>query len=157
MQSDLTKSINMLDHSDLPDGLRNSFYGSHWFSMGVCQEGLNKAGKAADAYRRAAGYMDSAGENAEDGVNPYIKALCHFRRANCLCRRDEQEYYGALFEYNNAIRLIEEMPVSKERNENLRQLLASRGSLYEAFREIDLAKADFRRAESLKSASDHES
>ena len=156
MQSDLTKSINMLDHSDLPDDLRNSFYGSHWFSMGVCQEGLNKAGKAADAYRRAAGYMDSAGDNAKDSVNPYIKALCHFRRANCLCRRDEQEYYGALFEYNNAIRLIEEMPVSKERNENLRQLLASRGSLYEAFREIDLAKADFHRAENLKSASDSE-
>lgn len=156
MQSDLTKSINMLDHSDLPDELRNSFYGSHWFSMGVCQEGLNKAGKAADAYRRAAGYMDSASDDTDGGVNPYVKALCHFRRANCLCRRDEQEYYGALFEYNNAISLIEQLPASKERNENLRQLLASRGSLYEAFREIDLAKADFRRAESLKSAPDPE-
>ncbi len=156
MQSDLTKSITMLDHSDLPDQLRNSFYGSHWFSMGVCQEGLNKAGKAADAYRRAARYMDSATDSTDGSVNPYIKALCHFRRANCLCRRDEQEYYGALFEYNNAICLIEQLPASKERNENLRQLLASRGSLYEAFREIDLAKADFRRAESLKSVSDPE-
>ena len=156
MQSDLTKSINMLDHSELPDELRNSFYGSHWFSMGVCQEGLNKAGKAADAYRRAAGYMDAASDDQEHGVNPYLKALCHFRRANCLCRRDEQEYYGALFEYNNAIRLIEEMPASKERNENLRQLLASRGSLYEAFREIDLARADFLRAESLKSTGEWE-
>ena len=119
--------------------------------MGVCQEGLNKIGRAADAYRKAAGYMDRSGE--ETGSDAYMKALCHFRRAICLCRRDEQEYYGALYEYDKAIRLIEKMPVTRERNENLRQLLSSRGSLYEAFREIDLAHADFTRAESLRSAS----
>ena len=55
MQSDLSDSIDMLDKSKLPDELLGSFYGSHWFSMGVCQEGLHKIGKAADAYRRAAG------------------------------------------------------------------------------------------------------
>ena len=150
MQSDLSESINMLDKSKLPDELLGSFYGSHWFSMGVCQEGLHRIGKAADAYRRAAGYMDkSIGDGDQDA---YMKALCHFRRAVCLCRREEQEYYGALYEYSKAINLLEKMPASNEKNENLRQLLSSRGSLYEAFREIDLAKADFSRAESLRSA-----
>ena len=120
--------------------------------MGVCQEGLHKNGKAADAYRRAAGYIDKSIDSEDNGS--YMKALCHFRRAVCLCRRDEQEYYGALYEYNKAIKLLENMPASNEKNENLRQLLSSRGSLYEAFREIDLAKADFKRAESLRSVKD---
>ena len=152
MQSDLSDSIDMLDKSKLPDELLGSFYGSHWFSMGVCQEGLHKIGKAADAYRRAAGYMDKSVGDGDQGA--YMKALCHFRRAVCLCRREEQEYYGALYEYNKAINLLENMPASSEKNENLRQLLSSRGSLYEAFREIDLAKADFSRAESLRTVKD---
>ena len=152
MQSDLSESINLLDKSELPDELLGSFYSSHWFSMGVCQEGLNKNGKAADAYRRAAGYMEKSGNSEDSGI--YMKALCHFRRAVCLCRREEQEYYGALYEYNKAIKLLENMPASTEKNENLRQLLSSRGSLYEAFREIDLAKADFTRAESLRAVKD---
>ncbi len=152
MQSDLTESIDCLGKSELPDEMLSPFYGSHWFSMGVCQEGLNRIGKAADAYRRAAGYMDKA--PAGTGSDAYLKALCHFRRAVCLCRRDEQEYYGALYEYNKAIGLVESMPATRERNENLRQLLSSRGSLYEAFREIDLARADFRRAESLRASGD---
>ncbi len=152
MQSDLSESIDLLDKSKLPDELLGSFYGSHWFSMGVCQEGLNKIGKAADAYRRAAGYMDKSVSDGDQGA--YMKALCHFRRAVCLCRREEQEYYGALYEYNKAINLLETMPASNEKNENLRQLLSSRGSLYEAFREIDLAKADFSRAESLRTVRD---
>ncbi len=152
MQSDLTKSIDLLGKSELPDEMLSSFYGSNWFSMGVCQEGLHKIGKAADAYRRAAGYMDKSGNSEDSGA--YMKALCHFRRALCLCRREEQEYYGALYEYNNAIRLLEDMPASREKNENLSQLLSSRGSLYEAFREIDLAKADFSRAESLRTTTE---
>lgn len=155
MQSDLSESIHLLDKSQLPDELLGSFYGSHWFSMGVCQEGLNKNGKAADAYRRAAGYMDKSIDNEDSGT--YMKALCHFRRAVCLCRREEQEYYGALYEYNKAIKLLEKMPASSEKDENLRQLLSSRGSLYEAFREIDLAKADFSRAESLKAVNENPS
>ena len=152
MQSDLSESINMLDKSKLPDELLGSFYGSHWFSMGVCQEGLHKNGKAADAYRRAAKYMDRSSDGEDSGT--FMKALCHFRRAVCLCRREEQEYYGALYEYSKAINLLEKMPASSEKNENLRQLLSSRGSLYEAFREIDLAKADFSRAESLRTVKD---
>lgn len=152
MQSDLSESIDLLDKSKLPDELLGSFYGSHWFSMGVCQEGLHKIGKAADAYRKAAGYMDKSAGDGDQGA--YMKALCHFRRAVCLCRREEQEYYGALYEYNKAINLLETMPASNEKNENLRQLLSSRGSLYEAFREIDLAKADFSRAESLRTVKD---
>ena len=150
MQSDLSESIGLLDKSKLPDELLGSFYGSHWFSMGICQEGLNKNGKAADAYRKAAGYMDKSLEIDDSGA--YMKALCHFRRAVCLCRREEQEYYGALYEYDKAIKLLEKMPASDEKNENLRQLLTSRGSLYEAFREIDLARADFVRAESLRTS-----
>lgn len=149
MQSDLTQSIDLLGKSELPDELLNSFYGSNWFSMGVCQEGLHKIGKAADAYRKAAGYMDKSGPGEDSGA--YMKALCHFRRAMCLCRREEQEYYGALYEYNNAIKLLEGMPASREKDENLSQLFSSRGSLYEAFREIDLAREDFSRAESLRS------
>ena len=149
MQSDLTRSIDMLGKSELPDEMLNSFYGSNWFSMGVCQEGLHKIGKAADAYRKAAGYMDKGGNSEDSGA--YMKVMCHFRRAICLCRREEQEYYDALYEYNNAIRLLEEMPASPKTSEQLSQLLSSRGSLYEAFREIDLAKADFSRAESLRS------
>ena len=152
MQSDLSESIHLLDQSKLPDEMLGSFYSSHWFSMGVCQEGLNKNGKAADAYRKAAGYMDQSSPGEDSGA--YMKALCHFRRAVCLCRREEQEYYGALYEYNKAIKLLENMPASNEKNENLRQLLSSRGSLYEAFREIDLTKADFSRAESLKTVKD---
>ena len=152
MQSDLKQSIGLLDQSGMPRELLSSFYGSHWFSMGVCQEGLNRNGKAADAYNKAAKYLDVSGRSDGEDDNAYLKVLCHFRRAVCLCRREEQEYYGALYEYNNAISLLEGMPSSKEKNENLRQLLSSRGSLYEAFREIDLAKADFRRAESLKNA-----
>ena len=152
MQSDLTESIDILGKSKLPEDILSQFYGSHWFSMGVCQEGLNKIGKAADAYRKAVGYMDK-NKNADDS-DAYMKALCHFRRAICLCRREEQEYYGALYEYNKAIKLIEGMPASDEKNENLRRVLSSRGSLYEAFREIDLAKADFHRAESLRAAPD---
>ena len=153
MQSDLTESIDMLDKSKLPDELLGSFYGSHWFSMGVCQEGLHKIGKAADAYRKAAGYMDKSLDTEDNGI--YMKALCHFRRAVCLCRREEQEYYGALYEYNKAIKLIEKMPDSNEKVEKLSQLLSSRGSLYEAFREIDLAKADFSRAEKLRSVKEN--
>ena len=153
MQSDLSESIDMLDKSKLPDELLGSFYGSHWFSMGVCQEGLHRIGKAADAYRRAAGYMDKSTPDGDQGA--YMRALCHFRRAVCLCRREEQEYYGALYEYDKAINLLEKMPASHEKNENLSQLLSSRGSLYEAFREIDLAKADFSRAESLRSVKDN--
>ena len=156
MQSDLSQSIELLDRSDLPEEMRSSFYGSHWFSMGVCQEGLHKAGKAADAYRRAARYMDNAPDSEENGISPYMKALCHFRRANCLCRREAQEFYGALNEYNHAIRLVEALPASRERDHNLSQLLASRGSLYEAFREVELAREDFRRAERLKKAEDGE-
>ena len=152
MQSDLTESIDLLDQSELPDELLGNFYGSHWFSMGICQEGLHRNGKAADAYRKAAGYMEKSNDSEDSGA--YMKALCHFRRAVCLCRREEQEYYGALYEYNKAIKLLENMPASSEKNENLRQLLSSRGSLYEAFREIDLAKADFSRAESLRTVQD---
>ncbi len=153
MHADLTQSIDMLDHSGMPQELLNSFYGSHWFSMGVCQEGLHKDGKAADAYRKAAKYMSSSKERTEDGSNVFLQALCHFRRAVCLCKRDEQEFYGALFEYNNAIDLLEHLPSSKEKNENLKQVLSSRANLYEVFREIDLAKADYRRAEQLGAAS----
>ncbi len=152
MQSDLKESIELLDKSKLPDEMLGSFYSSNWFSMGVCQEGLNRNGKAADAYRKAAGYMEKSVDSEDTGN--YMKALCHFRRAVCLCRREEQEYYGALYEYNKAINLLENMPASNEKNENLRQLLSSRGSLYEAFREIDLAKADFSRAESLREVND---
>lgn len=151
MHSDLTKSLNMLDQSGMPEEILNSFYGSHWFSMGVCQEGLHKVGKAADAYRKAAKYMSSSKRGARDDSNVFMQALCHFRRAVCLCRRDEQEFYGALFEYNNAIDLLEHLPASKEKNENLKQCLSSRANLYEVFREIDLAKADYSRAEMLGS------
>lgn len=154
MHSDLTKSINMLDKSGMPEEILNSFYGSHWFSMGVCQEGLHKVGKAADAYRKAANYMSSSKRSGGDDSNTFMQALCHFRRAVCLCRRDEQEFYGALFEYNNAIDLLEHLPSSKEKNENLKQCLSSRANLYEVFREIDLAKADYSRAERLGSVSE---
>ncbi len=154
MHSDLTKSIDMLDGSGMPQEILNSFYGSHWFSMGVCQEGLHMAGKAADSYRKAAKYIRSSDENSHDDSNTFMRAMCHFRRAVCLCRRDEQEFYGALFEYNNAIGLLENLPSSKEKNENLRQFLSSRGNLYEVFREIDLAKADYSRAEMLGSAAE---
>lgn len=154
MHADLSQSIEMLDHSGMPEQLLKPFYGSHWFSMGVCQEGLNKVGKAADAYRKAAGYMQSSDEESSDGSNVFLHALCHFRRAVCLCKRDEQEFYGALFEYNNAINLLENLPSSREKNENLKQVLSSRANLYEVFREIDLAKEDYRRAESLGTAAD---
>lgn len=154
MHADLTKSLNMLDKSGMPEEMLNSFYGSHWFSMGMCQEGLHKVGKAADAYRKAAKYMSSSKRGARDDSNTFLQALCHFRRAVCLCRRDEQEFYGALFEYNNAIDLLEHLPSSKEKNENLKQCLSSRANLYEVFREIDLAKADYSRAEMLGSASE---
>lgn len=154
MHSDLTKSIDMLDNSGMPEEILNSFYGSHWFSMGVCQEGLHKIGKAADAYRKAAKYMSSSKEASRDSSNVFMQALCHFRRAICLCRRDEQEFYGALFEYNNAIDLLENLPSSKEKNENLKQVLSSRANLYEVFREIDLAKADYSRAEMLGKAAE---
>lgn len=148
MHSDLAKSIDMLDHSGMPDDILNGFYGSHWFSMGVCQEGLHKIGQAADAYRKAAKYMSSSSGSGEE-PNVFMQALCHFRRAVCLCRRDEQEFYGALGEYNNAIDLLENLPASGEKNENLKQVLSSRANLYEVFREIDLAKADYSRAEKL--------
>ena len=81
-----------------------------------------------------------------------MEALCHFRRGVCLCRRDEQEFYGALGEYNSAIDLLEHLPASGEKDENLRQVLSSRANLYEVFREIDLAQADYRRAERLGGA-----
>lgn len=151
MQSDLAQSIDLLDHSGMPDEVLNGFYGSHWFSMGVCQEEMHRIGQAADAYRKAAGYMRSS-EEREETPHVFMEALCHFRRGVCLCRRDEQEFYGALGEYNSAIDLLEHLPASGEKDENLRQVLSSRANLYEVFREIDLAQADYRRAERLGGA-----
>jgi tetratricopeptide (TPR) repeat protein len=150
MQADLTKSIDILDKSDVPDGALDSMYGENWYSLGVCLEELNKAGRAADSYRTAEKYLTASQSSKDDMLNTMMRIMCHFRRANCLYLRDEQEYYGALSEYDNAVKLLEELPPSMEKNQRLIAVLTSRGSLYETFREIDLAKADYAQAEQLR-------
>lgn len=153
MQADLTESIHILDRSEAPEGALDSIYGEHWYSLGVCQEELDKVGCAADSYRKAEKYLKASKSSDDDMVNIIMQVMCHFRRANCLYRRDEQEYYGALSEYDNAVKILEELPSSVEKNERLIAILTSRGNLYEAFREIDLAKADYKRVEQLRKES----
>ena len=149
MHNDLSKSIDMLDSSKAPKEILNSLYGDHLFSLALCQEELDKAGNAADSYRRASRHFGAIESDGDFG-NIDMQAVCHFRRAGCLCKRDEHEYYGALTEYDNAIALLEKLPPSSEKNERLSAVLTSRGGLYEAFRELDLAREDYKRAESLK-------
>lgn len=153
MQADLTESIRVLDRSEAPKGALDSIYGEHWYSLGVCQEELDRIGYAADSYRNAEKYLKASKSSDDDIVNIIMQVMCHFRRANCLYRRDEQEYYGALSEYDNAVKILEELPSSIEKNERLIAVLTSRGNLYEAFREIDLARADYKRVEELRKES----
>lgn len=148
MHSDLSQSIDMLDKSQAPKEMLNSLYGEHLFALAICQEELDNDGNAADSYRKASQHFSAVGD--DDFGNIDMQAVCHFRRANCLCRRDEHEYYGALAEYDSAVSLLEKLPPSSEKNERLSAVLTSRGGLYEAFRQLDLAREDYQRAESLK-------
>lgn len=148
MHDDLTESIKMLDNSEAPEGSLDSIYGEHWYSLGICQEEMEKVGHAADSYRKAEKYLVSS-KSSDDVTNVLMRVMCHFRRANCMYLRDEQEYYGALSEYDNAVKLLDKLPPSVEKNQRLMAVLASRGKLYETFREIDLAKADYERVEQL--------
>ncbi len=148
MHNDLSKSIDVLNSSKAPRGILDPICGEHMFALALCEEELNKDGTAADSYRKASQYFSSS--NQEDFGNIDMQAVCHFRRANCLCRRDEHEYYGALAAYDSAVALLERLPPSSNKNEKLSTVLTSRGSLYEAFRELELAQEDYKRAESLR-------
>ncbi len=149
MQSDLSKSIDVLDRSQVPKELLNSVYGEHLFVLGICQEEMDNAGNAADSYRRASQHL-SAAATESDSENLNMQMVCHFRRAKCLCKRDEHEFYGALTEYNSTLELLEKLPPSGEKNEQISAVLYSRGELYEAFKELELARDDYKRAESLR-------
>lgn len=150
MQDDLTKAIYMLDNSDMPKAMLNQMYGDNWYLLAICQEKMNNLGRAADSYLKASKYFSAIESPDNKFVNTINEGMCHFYRANCLCQRDEREYYGALSEYNNAVKLLEELPSSAEKNERLAAILSLRGRLYELICEIDLANADYRRVEQLK-------
>lgn len=150
MKNDLEQSIAMLDKSKAPREMLHSMYGEHLFSLALCHEELNDDGSAAESYRKALTHLDAVqSEDEDDFGNIDMRALCHLRRANCLFRRDEREYYGALAEYDRAIQLLDELPPSVEKNERLKAALLFRGRLYEQFREIDLAREDYERIEQI--------
>ncbi len=148
MYSDLVKSIDTLDNLDDPPEELDSIYGEHLMALGLCQEELQRDDGAADSYKKAIQHLNATSDDS-DADNVGMRALCHFRRANCLCRRVEHEYYGALTEYDRAINLLDSLPPSESKNERLKVALTLRGELYEVFREPELAKMDYLRRDSL--------
>ena len=114
--------------------------------------GLEKSGRlteAAKVYGQAADIISRMASGEDVSMHLRAEAACRINRAACLSHCELHLYYDSMKEYNRAAKLLEGLENDNNALARLRTLYLSRSELFEAFDELEAAKADYIRAENI--------
>ena len=150
-KSDFMRAIELFDRE--PDnGQAAASAATRYYSIGLlCDEQGNPA-DACDAYRSASERiaalrisglptLEYSGEQLID-----LEAICRGRLSAALARLEERDYFEALTENREAVRLLEKLPFNANRLARLAVLHLHAAELLELFSELEAAEKEYEQA-----------
>ncbi|MBE6765839.1 MAG: tetratricopeptide repeat protein [Ruminococcaceae bacterium] len=148
---DMRQAASIFEKCGEMEGAKEMLFRST-FSIAKGLELSERLFEAAKTYGAAAELMQELRDETDEGEDTSsmlkAEAACRISRAACLCRCELHLYYDSLREYNRAAALLEGLE-DRGALSKLESLYLLRSELYEAFDELEEAKADYLRSKAI--------
>jgi len=147
-REDFIRSIEILDSIE-DDPVSAISAATRCYSLGLLYTEQNCIDEACETFRsaaeRLAALRGSCPEGSEYSEEQLIdlESLARMRLGGCILRCEELDYYDALTEGREAIRLIKTLPLTPDRAARLAALHISIGELMETFDELESAQREY--------------
>lgn len=153
---DFARAVEMFD--SVPENRRMAASAAtRCYSMGLLCAERDQPDQACGHFRAAAERLaalraggDGAGEYSAAQLTE-LEAYCRMRLGMTLSGLEERDYFEALTENREAIRLLEKLPESVDRVARLASLHIANGELMEMFDELEAAEREYAAAERCRS------
>lgn len=154
-REDFLRAIDILDTIPEDTGAAVSA-ATRCYSLGQLYLDQHRTEEACEAFRSSAHRLAVVRSKSPDDSEytadqlTDIEALARMRLGAAICQCTERDYFDAITEGREAIRLTEQLPLTAERAARLAALHLSLGELLETFDELDAAREEFDIAEDYR-------